>query len=561
MEQNPTTFLMSTKLVLEAAIFEDGYVWPSQGEPVKAAMEKSSSSAVPLWEIPVSWHRPLPNLSLLTTPGINYFSTDGLACTDPQLRWGMSWVINECRKGKAITSGSEWTEYIKAPTPTYPTRPTRHSFVVTFSPDPVFSGQNSGRRIVSVVGQASDSSNKDSINPLNDKISVVRAGKVVNIIKPSKRQLARKATPTALPKYCSTPRPQFRLSSSALPLGSSAELIEAASKAFASSVSTRTQSNYNTALNHLEKAETLLGRKFCNPPLESEIAYFVSYLIQKGLSKPTIMNYMSGLRFIMMSRGSHSPTPASPLTSQLLSGMVNIKKDAVKEATKCRRRPITLNMLILLRHAIATHPTWTPYQKSLRWSVILLGFWGSFRMGELVCKEKFKYHESTALLPTDIQFQTDSVSIWVRSPKIWSEGGDVIEVWSVTENPDLDPVAALSCFMKLRHSTHGEANLAPLFLHEDGSLYHHTELNKDLKNMLDQFPALSSSTRECWSAHSFRAGLATLLSNLGFRDEQIKSWGRWRSNAYRAYAQDQARRRETRMELSSVFGTMLQTLK
>ena len=198
MEQNPTTSLMTTKLVLEAAVFEEGYVWPSQGEPVKTAMEKSSSSAIPLWEIPVSWHRPLSNFSLLTTPGINYYSSNGLACTDPQLRWGMSWVVNECRKGKFITSATEWTEYIKDPTPTYPTRPTRHSFVVTFSPDPVFSTQNSGRRIVHVMGQAGDSID-DSIYPLSDKISVVRGGEIVNIIKPSKRQIARKATPTALP--------------------------------------------------------------------------------------------------------------------------------------------------------------------------------------------------------------------------------------------------------------------------------------------------------------------------------------------------------------------------
>ena len=530
-------------------------------------MGKSSSAAITLWETTVTWHSPLSAFSLLTTPGINYYSTNGQACTDPQLRWGMSWVVNECRKGKSITSATDWSEYIKTPTPTYPTRSTRHSFVVAFSPDPVFSHQSSGRRIFDVMGQAGVSSptNNSTNPPINtadsNKISVVRGGKVVTITKPSHRQLARVAKPTALPKYCSNPRPQFRLSSSALPSGSPPELIEAATRAFASSVSVRTQSCYNTSLNHLEKAEALLGRRFCNPPLESEIAYFVSYLIQRGLSKPTINSYMSGLRFVMMSRGSHSPTPPSSLTSQLLSGMVNIKKDAIKEATKCQRRPVTLNMIILLRHAIATHPTWSPYEKSLRWSVVLLGYWGSFRMGELISKEKFKYHESTALLPTDIQFKKDCVAVWVRSPKVWTEGGDVVEVWSVTENPGLDPVAALSCFMELRDSTHGEALLAPLFLHEDGSLYHNTELNKDLRTLLDQFPSLSSSTRECWSAHSFRAGLATLLSSLGFSEEQIKSWGRWRSNAYRAYAQDQARRRKTRMELSSVFGKMLQTLK
>ena len=73
--------------------------------------------------------------------------------------------------------------------------------------------------------------------------------------------------------------------------------------------------------------------------------------------------------------------------------------------------------------------------------------------------------------PTYIQFKEDCVYIWIRSPKVWSERGDVVEVWSVQENPNMDPVAALSCFMKFRSRTFGEAEKKPVFIHEDGSLY------------------------------------------------------------------------------------------
>ena len=164
---------------------------------------------------------------------------------------------------------------------------------------------------------------------------------------------------------------------------------------------------------------------------------------------------MSGLRFVMLSRGNHSSLTRSDLTPQLLAGSANGKKDAKEEALKCKRRPITLNMLVLLQHAIASNSTWSSYEKSLRWSVILLAYWGSFRMGELVNKEKSTYNNSTSLLPTDIQFKPDCVTVWIRSPKIWSEGGDIVEVWKVKENPSLDPVAALSCFTDLRNSRHG----------------------------------------------------------------------------------------------------------
>ena len=262
----------------------------------------------------------------------------------------------------------------------------------------------------------------------------------------------------------------------------------------------------------------------------------------------------------MLSRGNHSSLPRSDLTSQLLAGSANGKKDAKEEALKCKRRPITLNMLVLLQHAIASNSTWSSYEKSLRWSVILLAYWGSFRMGELVNKEKSTYNKSTSLLPTDIQFKPDCVTVWIRSPKVWSEGGDIVEVWKVKENPSLDPVAAISCFTDLRNSRHGISPDKPVFIHENESLYTNTELNKDLRNLLSQFPALSSSNRESWSGHSFRAGLATLLTSLGFSEDAIKRWGRWRSMAYMAYAQDLTKRRATRKELSSVFGKMLATL-
>ena len=515
----------------------------------------------------MTWHKPISAFSLISTPGINYFSTDNVACSDTQLRWAMSWVLNECRKGGSISSATEWAEYLKACSPTYATTSPRHGFVINFAHDPVFSTQNSGRRMFDNIGQASLSNQSHVPNNFNDlpaansraKITVIRKGKAVTISKPSAMP-GRSAKPTARPKYSSSPNPQFKLSPTALPAGAPPELIEAATRVFASSVSVRTQSNYNTALNHLMRAEDMLGRRFCNPPLQSEVTFFATYLIQKGLSKPTISNYMSGLRYIMMSRGAHSPTPPSALTSQLVSGMFNIQKDAVKEATKSRRRPITLNMLILLQHSIATNTNWSQYEKSLRWSVILMGFWGSFRMGELVSKEKFRFHESTSLLPTDIQFKEDCVSVWIRSPKVWSEGGDVVEVWSIKENPSLDPVAALSCYMNFRSKTFGDAEDKPVFLHENGSLYVSTELNKDLKDLLSKFPSLTNSSREHWSAHSFRAGMATLLTSLGFSEEKIKSWGRWRSMAYMAYAQDMTMRRKTRMELTNVFQKMLMTL-
>ena len=180
-------------------------------------------------------------------------------------------------------------------------------------------------------------------------------------------------------------------------------------------------------------------------------------------------------------------------------------------------------------------------------------------MGELLETDKFKFNPNMSLLPADLKFHQDCVSVWIRSPKVWKQGGDVIEVWTVEENAQLDPVAALKQFLKLRQSSLGPAEQVPVFLHQDGSQYTKADLNKDIKELLSRYPALSSP-QDMYSGHSFRAGMATLLSSLGFSEEQIKNWGRWSSMAYRSYVQDQTKRRETRKQITEVFGHMLAKL-
>jgi hypothetical protein len=187
---------------------------------------------------------------------------------------------------------------------------------------------------------------------------------------------------------------------------------------------------------------------------------------------------------------------------------------------------------------------------------MLTAFWGSFRMSELIESEKSKFHPSSSLLPSDIKFHDDSVALWIRSPKVWRDGGDVVEVWEVKENEDLDPVLALKRYLRLRTEALGPAEDCPVFLHQDGSQFTKHEMNKDIKHLLDQYPSINSP-RDRWSGHSFRAGISTLLTSLGFKEEQIKNWGRWSSMAYLAYVQDQSKRRDTRKQLTEVFGRML----
>ena len=86
--------------------------------------------------------------------------------------------------------------------------------------------------------------------------------------------------------------------------------------------------------------------------------------------------------------------------------------------------------------------------------------------------------------------------------------------------------------------------------------YTKLELNQDLALMLAQYPELNTE-RDKWSGHSFRAGLSTVLSILGFPKEDIQKWGRWKSDVYQRYVKDFAHRREIKSKLITTFDRIL----
>ena len=93
---------------------------------------------------------------------------------------------------------------------------------------------------------------------------------------------------------------------------------------------------------------------------------------------------------------------------------------------------------------------------------------------------------------------------------------------------ELCPVDA---YEKYLESCGGSRMEAPAFRVKLGNGYRHSRFNKELKELLE--PALKGYGKI--SAHSFRAGLATLLAAGGYSDDFIKAVGRWLSEAFLRY--------------------------
>ena len=196
-------------------------------------------------------------------------------------------------------------------------------------------------------------------------------------------------------------------------------------------------------------------------------------------------------------------------------------------------------------------------EKSLRWVVSFLAFWGSFRIGELLTELRYEFNPKCALLPSDLQFDSECVAVWLRNPKVKSRLGDIVEVWQVAQCKELDPVLALRAFLQRREEKFGSSDSLPVFIHEDGSNFTKGEMNQDLKQLISFYPELAQSERDKWSGHSYRSGLSTLLQSLNFSKDEIKTWGRWRSSAYLMYLKDREARRATKAKLKNTFDRIL----
>ena len=114
----------------------------------------------------------------------------------------------------------------------------------------------------------------------------------------------------------------------------------------------------------------------------------------------------------------------------------------------------------------------------------------------------------------------------------------------------------LKAYVERRKLNFANRNELPLFLLENGQIYSKVEFNSDLSDLLAVYPELIND-RDSFSGLSFRSGLSTILSVLGFSKEEIQNWGRWKSDAYLRYIKDQSQRRETRAKLKSTFASIL----
>ena len=296
-----------------------------------------------------------------------------------------------------------------------------------------------------------------------------------------------------------------------------------------------TVKSYGTAERHIIRCQEETKVELSFPFGEKEILTYIGWLIDsRKVSAKTVEKYLSGIRLAHMKEGYHVPALRPDIVKAILTGLAQKEKIDLRLGNKAERLPVTISVLNLIRHELIKSP-WPVARKRMILTVCYLAFFGSFRIHEILPREKMQFDVQTTLLGSNLKIEfwpeknTKVLKVWLKSPKELRNGtGVMVEIFPT--NNYLCPIRALEKWKKV--SKVANTAVKPVFRNEDGSNYTGKEFNIDLKKLLGKH--LDYNKGKILS-HSFRSGLATMMAKCGYSDEDIMRTGRWSSSAFLAY--------------------------
>ena len=311
-----------------------------------------------------------------------------------------------------------------------------------------------------------------------------------------------------------------------------------AGKLASAGLSTGTKAQYNSALNMAQKMEKQRGVLIGFPWKCETVIQYVVYMRDQGLKASTISNYLAGMRMQHLFQGFHNVNLKDDIIKLLIKGAANL--DAVKQRLegKKTRRPVTWEILMLIRSNIHWSKASKPWKRAA-WLTCALAFNGSFRIHEILAKCKGAFSSQSDLLADHVKVKSIQVNgearkylqVFLANPKEekLSEGVQ-IELFEVKGKQRwLCPVKAYEAYRQTGCMGTGRS---PLIRAADGSNYTGRQFNDDIKNLLKDSVDYSMGPI---TSHSFRAGLATMMAKAGFQDAEIQMTGRWNSEAFKKY--------------------------
>ena len=201
-------------------------------------------------------------------------------------------------------------------------------------------------------------------------------------------------------------------------------------------LSHNTWKSYGSSINNLKRCQEDTGEDMSLPFDDNKTLKFVGWMLNKKFKSRTMSSYLSGIRMYHISCGFKEPCLREPIIQMVLKGQDNWDNIQERINGTIGRLPVTITVMKLLK-ANLIKENWTILEKRLFWAVACLAWSGSFRIHELLSKNKGEMCEQTTLQWQDIEMNTldvegkmlETITVFVKSPKVDRIGaGDKIEV-------------------------------------------------------------------------------------------------------------------------------------
>jgi hypothetical protein len=264
---------------------------------------------------------------------------------------------------------------------------------------------------------------------------------------------------------------------------------------------------------------------------QNKILTFMDWLARvRGLKSKTIDSYLARIRQLHIVTGLSAPVFRSDLVKLVLKGIANKDGIVYREKNWQGRLPMTVNAMLLFKSLIRTS-SFAEQDKALIWAVSTIAFAGAFRIHEILSKTESTFDPNFTLLTEDVSWTCDGqqevLHIKLKCPKeSRSAAPTVVDIFQ--NSGSICPVRAFKKWLRIKHRADG----LPLFRWHDGTPFTGFKLNRIMKSLLGPYTDPSVGF---FSTHSFRIGIATMLGQAGFEDQEIMATGRWSSRVFERY--------------------------
>ena len=300
------------------------------------------------------------------------------------------------------------------------------------------------------------------------------------------------------------------------------------------SLAQSTWSTYKTTKKHLRECEIETGTDLELPLDETKITIFLSWLLRTRCIKSTSADsYLAGLRKLHTINGLQAPVIRTDLVKTILTGAKN--RDNIEERLhpKPKRLPLTLTALKLLGLEL-NNLNLQKVDIRMIWAVSCIAFFGSLRMGELLTEKGAHFDPLVNLLTEDVLLSRDPsqgslvLQINIKAPKEDRKGKAVI-IDIFQNEGECCPIQAFQSWQKMKPP---RRTGMPMFCFANGAPFTQEKMNKILKVCMQHNIPEGAGY---YSGHSFRAGIPSMLGQMGYSDGDIRTVGRWSSNSHEHY--------------------------